>query len=85
MINELNVECKKIPILVDNQTAIEITSNSKCNDHQRFDVKHHVTRDVLNRGEIDVIYVKSKEGVYADNLVLIFSTFFRCCSKARSV
>lgn len=64
MLNELNIECKKIPMLVDNQAAIKIASNSECNDHKRskyIDVKFHFTRDVVNRGEIDIKYVKSKE------------------------
>lgn len=51
-----------VPIYVDNQAAIKIASSSE--NHKRskhIDVRYHFTRDVVNRGEIEIKYVQSKE------------------------
>ncbi|CAK9820237.1 Retrovirus-related Pol polyprotein from transposon TNT 1-94 [Anthophora quadrimaculata] len=62
MLNELDVVCNIVPVFVDNQAAIKIAGNSE--NHKRskhIDVKYHFTRDVVNRGEIEIKYVQSKE------------------------
>ncbi|CAK9821231.1 Retrovirus-related Pol polyprotein from transposon TNT 1-94 [Anthophora plagiata] len=62
MLNELDIPCNSVSVYVDNQAAIKIASNSE--NHKRskhIDVKYHFTREVVNRGEIEIKYIQSKE------------------------
>lgn len=62
MVNELDVRCNIGPVFVNNQAAIKITTNSETHKRSKhIDVKYHFTRDVVNRGEVEIRYVQSKD------------------------
>ncbi|CAK9811716.1 Retrovirus-related Pol polyprotein from transposon TNT 1-94 [Anthophora quadrimaculata] len=62
MLKELGISCDSIPIFVDNQSAIKIANNSEYHKRSKhIDVRFHFIRDVLNRKEIEINYVQSKQ------------------------
>ena len=62
MLKELDFVCDTIPINVDNQSAIKLTKNSEFHKRSKhIDVRFHFVRDVLNRKEIDLNYIESKQ------------------------
>ena len=60
-LNDLGLSCKTVPILVDNQSAIRLASNSEFHKRSKhIDVRFHFVRDVIDRKEIEIDYVQSK-------------------------
>lgn len=62
MLRELNFKCSCVPIFVDNQSAIDLSSNPE--HHKRtkhIDVRYHFVRDEVYRKIIDVHYIPTRE------------------------
>jgi len=68
-LKEYGVNFDKVPLLCDNESAIKIAYNPV--DHIRtkhIEIRHHFIRDHVNRGDIELMYVPTK-----DNLADIFT------------
>lgn len=62
ILNELKIECKNIPMCVDNQSAIKFATNSEFHKRSKhIDVKYHFVRDLIENKSIEVSYVKSED------------------------
>ena len=59
---ELNFECDSVPIFVDNQSAIKLSSNAEYHKRTKhIDVLFHFVRDESRRKQINILYIQSKE------------------------
>jgi len=62
-----------IPILNDNQSAQQLSSNTVCNNRTKhIDMRHHFLREKINSGEIIFKYVET-EKMIADILTKALS------------
>ena len=61
-LKDYGVHCDKVPLLCDNESAINIAYNPV--DHTRtkhIEIRHHFIRDHVARGDIDISYVSTKD------------------------
>ena len=61
-LKEYSVNCDKVPLLCDNESANKIAYNPV--DHTRTkhsEIRHHFIRDHVARGDIDLSYVSTKD------------------------
>lgn len=62
MLSDLKISCVSIPMYIDNQSAIKLAKNSEFHKRSKhIDVRFHFVRDVVNRKEIELNYVQSKQ------------------------
>lgn len=61
-LKELNINCNYVEIFVDNQAAIKLASNSEHHKRSKhIDVRYHFIRDIVNKKQIALEYVSSKD------------------------
>ena len=61
ILNDLNIKCESVPISIDNQSAIKLANNSEYHKRSKhIDIRFHFIRDVVNKREIEIKYVMSK-------------------------
>ena len=61
-LKEYSVNCDKVPLLYDNESAIKIAYNPV--DHTRtkhIEIRHHFIRDHVSQGDIELSYVSTKD------------------------
>ena len=57
-----SVTCDKVPLLCDNESAIKISLNPvQHGKTKHIETCHHFIRDHIKRGDIDTIYINTKE------------------------
>lgn len=61
-VKELNINCNSVRIFVDNQASIKLASNSEHHKRSKhIDVRYHFIRDIVNKKQIALEYVSSKD------------------------
>lgn len=62
MFCQLGVTINCVSIFVDNQSAIKLANNPEFHKRTKhIEVRYHFTREVFERGDIDLIYINSKD------------------------
>ena len=60
-LKEYGVHCDKVPLLCDNESAIKIGHNPMQHSRTKhIEIGHHFIRDHINRGEIELRYIATK-------------------------
>jgi hypothetical protein len=61
-LKDYGVNCDKVPLLCDNESAIKISYNPMQHSMtMHIEIRHQFIRDHIKRGEIDLIYVGTHE------------------------
>ena len=61
-LKEYGVHCDKLPLLCDNESAIKIAYNPVQHTRTKhIEIRHHFIRDHVARGDIDLVYVCTKD------------------------
>ena len=51
-------------LYIDNVKTIKLTNNPEFHERSKYiDVRYHFIRDIYNKGEIDINYLKAKNNV----------------------
>lgn len=63
MLTELGIKGNdSIQIFVDNQSAIRLANNPEFHKRTKhIDVRFHFVRDVCDKGDVNILYIQSKE------------------------
>ena len=69
---DYGVECVKIPLLCDNESAIKIAHNPvQHSKTKHIEIRHHIIREHVAKGDIDLCFVGTQ-----DQLADIFNKLF---------
>ena len=61
-LKEYGVNCDKVPLLCDNESAIKIAYNPVQHSRTKhIEIRHHFIRDHVARGDIELAYVPTKD------------------------
>ena len=61
-LKEYGVNCDKVPLLCDNESAIKIVYNPQQHTRMKhIEIPHHFIRDHVARGDIELAYVCTKD------------------------
>jgi hypothetical protein len=61
-LKDYGVICDKVPLLCDNESAIKIAYNPVQHSRTKhIEIRHHFIRDHVARGDIDLLYVGTKD------------------------
>ena len=61
-LKEHGVNCDKVPLLCDNESAIKIAYNLVQHSRTKhIEIRHHLIRDHVARGDIELAYVPSED------------------------
>ena len=61
-LKEYGVDCDKVPLLCDNESAIKIAYNPVQHSRTKhIEIRHHFIRDHVARGDIDLSYVGTRD------------------------
>jgi hypothetical protein len=62
MLKDYGVYCDKVPLLCDNESAIQIAHNPvQHNKTKHIEIRHHFIRDHVNRGDINLSFVGTND------------------------
>jgi hypothetical protein len=60
-LNDYDLRFRKIPIMCDNTSAIKISKNLIFHSRTKhIEIRHHFIRDHVKKGDIELIYVDTK-------------------------
>ena len=60
-LKEYGVNCDKVPLLCDNESAIKIGHNPVQHSRTKhIEIRYHFIRDHINRGDIELGYIPTK-------------------------
>ena len=61
-LKEYGVTCDKVPLLCDNESAIKIAYNPvQHSKTKHIEIRHHFIRDHVEKGDIGLSYVSTKD------------------------
>ena len=61
-LKEYGVNCDKVPLLCDNESAINIGHNPVQHSRTKhIEIRHHFIRDHIARGDIELGYIPTKD------------------------
>ena len=61
-LKEYGVNCDKVPLLCDNESAIKISHNPVQHSRTKhIEIRHHFIRDHIARGDIELGYIPTKD------------------------
>lgn len=63
-LEELGYKCKPLPIMMDNQSTIQLVSNPELYRRIKYlDVRYHFVRGIARRGDILIDYVPTEKNI----------------------
>jgi hypothetical protein len=61
-LKDYGVTCDKVPLLCDNESAIKISHNPvQHSKTKHIEIRHPFIRDHIKRGDIEIIYINTRE------------------------
>jgi hypothetical protein len=58
----LGIQAPKVKLLVDNKSAIALSKNPQHHDRSKhIDMRYHFVRDCVERGEVDIDHVSTRD------------------------